>query len=61
MHFIDYAIIAAYLIFALWVGVHFSKKASSNTESYFLGGRSFPWWMIGISMVATSFASDTPL
>lgn len=61
MHAIDYAIIGAYLIFALGVGVFFSKKASQNTENYFLGGRSLPWWMIGISMVATSFASDTPL
>ncbi len=59
--FLDYAIIGSYLLFALGVGIFFSKKASKNTESYFLGSRSLPWWMIGISMVATSFASDTPL
>ncbi len=59
--FWDYAIIASYMIFALGIGVIFSKKASKSTESYFLGNRSLPWWMIGISMVATSFASDTPL
>ena len=58
---LDYAIIGAYLVFALGVGIFFSKRASKNTESYFLGSRSLPWWMIGISMVATSFASDTPL
>jgi len=49
------------MVLALGIGVYFSKKASKDTESYFLGGRSFPWWMIGFSMVATSFASDTPL
>jgi SSS family solute:Na+ symporter len=59
--FWDYAIIVSYLLFALGIGVFFSKRASQSTESYFLGNRSFPWWMIGISMVATSFASDTPL
>ena len=59
--FWDYSIIAAYMIFALTIGVVFSKRASKNTESYFLGGRSLPWWVIGVSMVATSFASDTPL
>ena len=59
--FLDYAIIAAYMLFALGTGIFFSKKASQSSENYFLGGRSFPWWMIAVSMVATSFASDTPL
>ncbi|MCH2115781.1 MAG: Na+:solute symporter [Pirellulales bacterium] len=58
---IDYAIVIAYMLFALSVGLYFSKKASKNSESFFLGGRSLPWWAIGVSMVATSFASDTPL
>jgi SSS family solute:Na+ symporter len=58
---VDYAIIAAYMVFALSVGFVFSKKASRGAESYFLGNRSLPWWAIGISMVATSFAADTPL
>lgn len=61
MTYIDYGIVIGYIVFALCVGVYFSKKASESTENYFLGGRSLPWWMIGISMVATSFASDTPL
>ena len=61
MGYLDYAIVAAYLRFALGTGVYFSKRASRSSEDYFLGGRSFPWWMIAISMVATSFASDTPL
>lgn len=58
---IDWAIIAAYLIFSLAVGVYFSKKATKSTEDYFLSGRSFPWWIVGTSMVATTFAADTPL
>jgi len=59
--FLDYAIIVAYMLFALGTGIYFSKRASQSSENYFLGGRSFPWWMIAVSMVATSFASDTPL
>ena len=61
MTYIDYAIVIGYMLFALSVGLFFSKKASKNSESFFLGGRSLPWWAIGVSMVATSFASDTPL
>jgi len=59
--FLDYAIIGAYMLFAVGTGIYFSKKASQSSENYFLGGRSLPWWMIAVSMVATSFASDTPL
>jgi len=59
--FLDYAIIAAYMLFAVGTGIFFSRKASQSSENYFLGGRSLPWWMIAVSMVATSFASDTPL
>ncbi|MHC4322996.1 MAG: sodium:solute symporter family protein [Planctomycetota bacterium] len=59
--FLDYAIIASYMLFAVGTGIFFSRRASKSSENYFLGGRSFPWWMIAVSMVATSFASDTPL
>jgi len=59
--FLDYAIIGAYMLFAVGTGIVFSKRASQSSENYFLGGRSLPWWMIAVSMVATSFASDTPL
>ncbi|MCP4612615.1 MAG: Na+:solute symporter [Planctomycetes bacterium] len=61
LEFLDYAIIVAYMLFALGTGIYFSKRASKSSENYFLGGRSLPWWMIAVSMVATSFASDTPL
>ncbi len=61
MGYLDYSIIAFYLLFALGIGIYFSRRASRSSEDYFLGGRSFPWWMIAFSMAATSFASDTPL
>ena len=61
LHWIDYAIIFAYLAVSLVVGLWMSGRASKDDESYFLGGRSVPWWINGISLAATSFASDTPL
>jgi Na+/proline symporter len=59
--FIDWVIIIAYMVFALGIGFYFSKKASASTEEYFLSGRTLPWWVLGTSMVATTFAADTPL
>ena len=61
LHWIDWAIILSYIAFSLGVGIYFSKKAASNTEEYFLSGRSLPWGIGGTSMVATTFAADTPL
>ena len=61
LHWIDWSIIVAYIGFSLSVGIYFSKRAASNTEEYFLSGRSLPWWGVGTSMVATTFAADTPL
>ena len=61
MTILDYVIVAAYLLFSLIIGMVYSRKASQSPEHYFLGGRSMPWWMISISMMASSFASDTPL
>ena len=61
MTILDYGIIVAYLLFSLIIGIIYSRKASQSPEHYFLGGRSMPWWMISISLMATSFASDTPL
>ncbi|MFQ5675863.1 MAG: sodium:solute symporter family protein, partial [bacterium] len=57
----DWAIIASYLAFALGVGVYFSRKASQNISEFFVSGRKLPWWIAGTSMVATTFAADTPL
>ena len=61
LHWVDWTIIISYIIFSLGVGIYFSKRAASSTEEYFLSGRSLPWWVVGTSMVATTFAADTPL
>ena len=57
----DWSIIVLYLLFALGVGVYYSKRASKSSEEYYLAGRTLPWWVLGTSMVATTFAADTPL
>ena len=61
LHIIDWLIIGGYIIFSLLIGIYFSKRAAKSTEEYFLSGRSLPWWIVGTSMVATTFAADTPL
>lgn len=58
--FLDWSIIAAYFAFALLIGLWSSSRAGENTEEYFLSGRNMPWWLLGISMVATTFSADTP-
>ncbi len=57
----DWLVIAAYVVLTLALGLAFRKRASASTEQYFLSGRSLPWWVLGTSMVATTFAADTPL
>jgi len=61
LSFIDWSFIGAYFVFALGIGVYFSKKAGRNIENFFISGRSLPWWIAGTSMVATTFGADTPL
>jgi SSS family solute:Na+ symporter len=57
---LDWTVIAAYGVLALTVGLYFARRAGSQTEQFFLGGRSMPWWLLGTSMVATTFSTDTP-
>ncbi len=61
MSTLDLAIVAGYLIFALGAGAVMSRRAGRGLDDYFLSGRSLPWWLAGTSMVATTFAADTPL
>ena len=61
LHWIDWSVIIGYVAFAVIVGLRFAKKAGSSSAEYFLSGRSLPWWITGTSMVATTFAADTPL
>ncbi len=58
---IDWTIILLYILFSLGVGIYFAKRAGKSTQEYFLAGRTLPWWVVGTSMVATTFAADTPL
>ena len=61
MAFVDWAIVAGYVVVAFVIGLIFARKAAKGTEEFFIAGRSLPWWIAGTSMVATSFASDTPI
>jgi Na+/proline symporter len=58
---IDWAIVVAYFALSMGIGLLFTKKGGENIEEYFLSGRNVPWWLAGASMVATTFAADTPL
>jgi len=58
---LDWAAIVGYCVVALGIGVALSRRATQNVDEYFVAGRSLPWWIAGTSMVATSFAADTPL
>ena len=58
---LDWGAIAGYLLLMLLLGVYFRRRSSRNTEEYFVSGRQVAWWLAGTSMVATTFAADTPL
>lgn len=60
LQFIDFAIIITFFIISLVVGIVVSRKSSKSADSFFLSGRDMPWWLLGVSMVATTFAADTP-
>ena len=57
---IDWVVIGSYFFIALFIGIWASKKAANDTRSFFLAGQEMPWWLLGISMVATTFSTDTP-
>jgi Na+/proline symporter len=57
---IDWIIIAAFLVLSLLIGVAVSRRAGSSSGEFFLSGRKMPWWLLGFSMVATTFSTDTP-
>ena len=61
LNWADWIWIALYFIASLIVGVYYSKRAGSSVQSFFVSSRSLPWWLVGTSMVATTFAADTPL
>ncbi|WP_394420822.1 sodium:solute symporter family protein [Tenacibaculum mesophilum] len=57
---LDYIIIFGFFILSLLIGLWSSKSAGKNSSEFFLSGRNMPWWLLGVSMVATTFAADTP-
>lgn len=57
---LDYSIIIGFFIISLAIGFLVYKQSGKNSESFFLSGRNMPWWLLGFSMVATTFAADTP-
>jgi SSS family solute:Na+ symporter len=59
--FVDWAIVAAYFLLSAGIGFAYTKKGGESLSEYFLSGRQVPWWLAGASMVATTFAADTPL
>lgn len=57
---IDWAIIAGFFIVSMLIGIVTAKQAGKNAKEFFLSGRNMPWWLLGVSMVATTFSADTP-
>ncbi len=57
----DWLAIAVYFLFNILIGLYYRRRATASTEDYFIGGRKVSWWLAGTSMVATTFAADTPL
>ena len=57
---LDYSFIIVFFSIVLSIGILVSKKSGKNTSEFFLSGRTMPWWLLGLSMVATTFSTDTP-
>lgn len=57
---IDWTIIGIFFLVSMLIGVFTSKKAGTSAKEFFLSGRNMPWWLLGVSMVATTFSADTP-
>ena len=58
---LDWLLVGGYFVFTLLIAVYYSRRAGRSTSEFFLSGRNLPWWLAGTSMVATTFAADTPL
>jgi SSS family solute:Na+ symporter len=58
---VDWMIIGSYILISIIIGVYYTRRARKSTRDYFTSGGGVPWWLLGTSMVATTFASDTPL
>ncbi len=61
MHWIDWTVVGVFLFSMIMLGVYFSRRAGKNVDAFFVSGRTLKWYVAGASMIATSFAADTPL
>ncbi|HEU5090833.1 MAG TPA: sodium:solute symporter family protein, partial [Roseiflexaceae bacterium] len=61
MLLLDWIIVGAYFALSAGIGLAYTKRAGKSVSEFFVSGRSLPWWLAGTSMVATTFAADTPL
>src|SRR5690554_2064803 len=57
---LDYGIILVFFLAVITIGIVVSKKSGKSSSEFFLSGRNMPWWLLGFSMVATTFSTDTP-
>ncbi len=61
LQLLDWLLIILYFVASIAIGIYYSRRAGKSTAEFFLSGRNLPWWLAGTSMVATTFAADTPL
>ena len=59
--FLDWSMVIIYFVFTLGIGLYYARRAGKDISEFFVSGRNLPWWIAGTSMVATTFAADTPL
>src|SRR5260370_35731805 len=57
----DWIVVSAFLLLNLVIGLYYRRRSAGSTEEFFVSGRNVSWWLAGTSMVATTFAADTPL
>lgn len=58
---LDWGVIIGFLLLIIALGLSYGRQSGKSLEAFFLGNRKLPWWLAGLSMVATTFAADTPL
>ena len=60
LELVDWFIIFVFFVITMLIGLWSSRTAGKSPDEFFLSGRNMPWWLLGISMVATTFSADTP-
>ena len=60
LSYLDWSLIFLYFTISIAIGISVANKAGKNSTEFFAAGKQMPWWLLGISMVATTFSTDTP-